>query len=148
MVQWNKKATKFTIGLDHVRVTQIKVKITKYLISFKSFQIYFNSFFFRILTLSRDFYDIVDAKQILNSDKLLVWKQTMNAILALCHFCEQHGPQILFCTQPNHPQEPSPVEQEGEEGGHQRVKSPSVSSEPVTPTTAGSTFKNDHCEVR
>ncbi|KAF8571427.1 hypothetical protein P879_03642 [Paragonimus westermani] len=24
----------------------------------------------------------------------------MNAILALCHFCEQHGPSIVMCTQP------------------------------------------------
>ena len=23
----------------------------------------------------------------------------MNAIIALCHFCDQHGPQTLFCTQ-------------------------------------------------
>lgn len=26
----------------------------------------------------------------------------MNAVIALCHFCEIHGPQILFCTQPFH----------------------------------------------
>ena len=26
-------------------------------------------------------------------------KQSMNAIVALCHFCEAHGPCILFCTQ-------------------------------------------------
>ena len=24
----------------------------------------------------------------------------MNAIISLCHFCENHGPSILFCTQP------------------------------------------------
>lgn len=29
----------------------------------------------------------------------------MNAIIALCHFCEQHGPRVLFCTQPFHEQE-------------------------------------------
>ena len=23
----------------------------------------------------------------------------MNAVIALCHFCESHGPSILFCTQ-------------------------------------------------
>ena len=23
----------------------------------------------------------------------------MNAIIALCHFCEFHGPSVLFCTQ-------------------------------------------------
>ena len=26
----------------------------------------------------------------------------MNAVIALCHFCELHGPRILFCTQPFH----------------------------------------------
>ena len=26
----------------------------------------------------------------------------MNAVIALCHFCELHGPSILFCTQPFH----------------------------------------------
>lgn len=24
----------------------------------------------------------------------------MNAIVALCHFCEQHGPAVVMCTQP------------------------------------------------
>lgn len=24
----------------------------------------------------------------------------MNAIIALCHFCEQHGPSVIMCTQP------------------------------------------------
>lgn len=26
----------------------------------------------------------------------------MNAIIALCHFCELHGPSVLFCTQSFH----------------------------------------------
>lgn len=26
----------------------------------------------------------------------------MNAIISLCHFCENHGPSILFCTQAFH----------------------------------------------
>ncbi|KAK3759608.1 hypothetical protein RRG08_016346 [Elysia crispata] len=30
----------------------------------------------------------------------------MNAIISLCHFCELHGPKILYCTQPFRPQEP------------------------------------------
>ncbi len=29
----------------------------------------------------------------------------MNAIVSLCHFCELHGPSILFCTQAFHPEE-------------------------------------------
>ncbi|RUS79816.1 hypothetical protein EGW08_012415 [Elysia chlorotica] len=32
----------------------------------------------------------------------------MNAIISLCHFCELHGPKILYCTQPFRPQEPKP----------------------------------------
>ncbi|GFR74774.1 folliculin [Elysia marginata] len=32
----------------------------------------------------------------------------MNAIISLCHFCELHGPKILYCTQPFRPQEPRP----------------------------------------
>ena len=34
----------------------------------------------------------------------------MNAVIALCHFCEVHGPQILFCTQPFHCANHSPDE--------------------------------------
>ena len=31
---------------------------------------------------------------------------TMNAIVALCHFCELHGPKIVFCTRPDYNQLP------------------------------------------
>lgn len=51
----------------------------------------------------------------------------MNALVALCHFCELHGPRTLFCTEPVHPPSPSPTqpgsavfidrEQEGERDG-------------------------------
>ena len=30
----------------------------------------------------------------------------MNAIISLCHFCELHGPAIIFCTQAFHSTEP------------------------------------------
>ncbi len=26
----------------------------------------------------------------------------MNGIVSLCHFCEQHGPSVVFCTQAFH----------------------------------------------
>ncbi|KAK7111903.1 folliculin-like [Littorina saxatilis] len=39
----------------------------------------------------------------------------MNAIISLCHFCEVHGPKILFCTQTLRPQEPG--DSEGDENG-------------------------------
>ncbi|XP_069038629.1 folliculin isoform X2 [Lepisosteus oculatus] len=31
----------------------------------------------------------------------------MNALVALCHFCELHGPRTLFCTEALHPPSPS-----------------------------------------
>lgn len=34
----------------------------------------------------------------------------MNAIIALCHFCEFHGPSVLFCTQTFHCTEHDPVD--------------------------------------
>ncbi|XP_031574710.1 folliculin-like [Actinia tenebrosa] len=33
----------------------------------------------------------------------------MNAIIALCHFCEYHGPTVLFCTQAFHCEEHDPI---------------------------------------
>ncbi|XP_020783633.1 folliculin [Boleophthalmus pectinirostris] len=37
----------------------------------------------------------------------------MNALVALCHFCELHGPRTLFCTEALHPPSPSPPSQLG-----------------------------------
>lgn len=37
----------------------------------------------------------------------------MNALVALCHFCELHGPRTLFCTEALHPPSPSPSTQMG-----------------------------------
>lgn len=37
----------------------------------------------------------------------------MNALVALCHFCELHGPRTLFCTEALHPPSPSPSSQVG-----------------------------------
>lgn len=33
----------------------------------------------------------------------------MNAIIALCNFCEVHGPSVVFCTQINHEAPDIPV---------------------------------------
>ncbi|XP_071489862.1 folliculin-like [Diadema antillarum] len=33
----------------------------------------------------------------------------MNALIALCHFCEIHGPRVLFCTQAHHAIDPQHV---------------------------------------
>ncbi|KAL7875259.1 hypothetical protein SRHO_G00062290 [Serrasalmus rhombeus] len=40
--------------------------------------------------------------------ELPVTVQKMNALVALCHFCELHGPRTLFCTEAVHPPSPSP----------------------------------------
>ncbi|XP_061572963.1 folliculin [Cololabis saira] len=37
----------------------------------------------------------------------------MNALVALCHFCELHGPRTLFCTEALHPPSPDPSSQAG-----------------------------------
>uniref|UniRef100_A0A672HU57 Folliculin n=1 Tax=Salarias fasciatus TaxID=181472 RepID=A0A672HU57_SALFA len=37
----------------------------------------------------------------------------MNALVALCHFCELHGPRTLFCTEALHPPSPAPSSQAG-----------------------------------
>ncbi|XP_017271090.1 folliculin [Kryptolebias marmoratus] len=37
----------------------------------------------------------------------------MNALVALCHFCELHGPRTLFCTEALHPPSPDPSSQIG-----------------------------------
>ncbi|XP_072316804.1 folliculin [Eucyclogobius newberryi] len=37
----------------------------------------------------------------------------MNALVALCHFCELHGPRTLFCTEALHPPSPSAPSQLG-----------------------------------
>lgn len=50
----------------------------------------------------------------------------MNAIIALCHFCELHGPKILYCTQTYRPQERNGLEGEEAVDGSKRMKSPST----------------------
>ena len=58
---------------------------------------------------------------------LRLLSSTMNAIISLCHFCELHGPKILFCTQTLRPQEPGDPEAE-ENGGMSAVSRERVSS--------------------
>lgn len=59
----------------------------------------------------------------------------MNAIIALCHFCEGHGPQVMFCTQPTHPKEQAELANEdGAASFSNRVRSPSGES-PLTSKT-------------
>ncbi|XP_061175191.1 folliculin-like [Saccostrea echinata] len=68
----------------------------------------------------------------------------MNAIISLCHFCEVHGPQVLFCTQPLHPLErTTSTDSDDTVTGGRLVRSSSITNEPTTPTSA--TPKNDFC---
>ena len=78
----------------------------------------------------------------------------MNAIISLCHFCELHGPKVLFCTQPLHPEEKqAPENDDSKEDLTSRVTSPTTPcSEPQTPTAASGAnslpnYKNELCEV-
>lgn len=77
----------------------------------------------------------------------------MNAIISLCHFCELHGPKVLYCTQPIHPEEKqAPENDDSKEELTSRVTSPTTPcSEPQTPTaTSGANslpnYKNELCE--
>ncbi|KAL4239804.1 hypothetical protein ACF0H5_000607 [Mactra antiquata] len=78
----------------------------------------------------------------------------MNAIISLCHFCELHGPKVLFCTQPFHPEEKTvsagDSETEGADGSIPSRRHVASSAEPMTPQTPTHNslpnYKNDLCE--
>ncbi|KAG8521843.1 Folliculin, partial [Galemys pyrenaicus] len=85
---------------------------------------------------------------------------TMNAIVALCHFCELHGPRTLFCTEVLHaplPQgagngdSPSQGEQaEEEEGGIQmssRIRAHSPAEGASAESSSPGPKKSDMCEA-
>ncbi|XP_040830475.1 folliculin isoform X2 [Ochotona curzoniae] len=78
----------------------------------------------------------------------------MNAIVALCHFCELHGPRTLFCTEVLHaplPQgagsgdSPGQGEQAEEEEGGIQMSGRLRAHSPAEPGSAGPT-KSDMCE--
>lgn len=76
----------------------------------------------------------------------------MNAIISLCHFCELHGPKVLFCTQPLHLEEKN-AECDGDPSGDGTLQTKRVvtpSTEPQTPQTPTHNslpnYKNDLCE--
>ncbi|XP_064634567.1 folliculin-like [Lineus longissimus] len=83
----------------------------------------------------------------------------MNAIISLCHFCELHGPSVLFCTQTFHTQDPqhvlsaeSPISADKEAPSYyvrDRVRSPTVeasASDPAEQQTRPSKA-SDLCEA-
>lgn len=84
----------------------------------------------------------------------------MNAIVALCHFCELHGPRTLFCTEVLHaplPQgagnEDSPgqgEQAEEEEGGIQmssRMRAHSPAEGASVESSSPGPKKSDMCEA-
>ncbi|XP_045426215.1 folliculin isoform X2 [Lemur catta] len=84
---------------------------------------------------------------------------TMNAIVALCHFCELHGPRTLFCTEVLHAPLPQGAEDrdspgqgeqaEEEEGGIQmssRIRAHSPAEGASTESSSPGPKKSDMCE--
>ena len=87
-----------------------------------------NSWWLRIITkLSHDCRRTQPGTFFLKNRFLLLASSTMNAIISLCHFCELHGPKILFCTQTLRPQEPGDADAE-ENGGTSAASRERVSS--------------------
>uniref|UniRef100_A0A8C5XWY2 Folliculin n=1 Tax=Microcebus murinus TaxID=30608 RepID=A0A8C5XWY2_MICMU len=82
----------------------------------------------------------------------------MNAIVALCHFCELHGPRTLFCTEVLHAPLPQGAEnrdsphqgqQAEEEGGIQmssRIRAHSPAEGASTKSSSPRPKKSDICE--
>lgn len=84
----------------------------------------------------------------------------MNAIVALCHFCELHGPRTLFCTEVLHAplpkgagneDSPGPGEQAEEEEGGIQMSSRTRTHSPAEGASAESSSpgpkKSDMCEA-
>lgn len=76
----------------------------------------------------------------------------MNAVIAICNFCELHGPSVLFCTQAFHDSEETHWTEVTGKNNKSNVKSwygPSFSTQ--RSATSGSEtlspLKSDHCEV-
>ncbi|XP_014783821.1 folliculin [Octopus bimaculoides] len=76
----------------------------------------------------------------------------MNAIIAVCHFCELHGPRIVYCTQSFHPQEHRAVDDEDAlsdvSAGHLHNRSKAIrhGSFSSTDSAAVTSMKTDLCE--
>lgn len=72
----------------------------------------------------------------------------MNALVALCHFCELHGPRTLFCTEAVHPPSPSPP-QPGSAMMPDREPEGERDGEGLTmKANSSDTHRADMCEVR
>lgn len=62
----------------------------------------------------------------------------MDAVMVLCHFCEQHGPAVLMCTQPlRMPQQPAEI-------AHKLSLGAPISSVTSSHDTVGWTMESSH----
>lgn len=73
----------------------------------------------------------------------------MNALVALCHFCELHGPRTLFCTEALHPPSPSPSQAGAQIPGGDRDRDGDREGEGLTMrANSSATQKAEMCDVR
>ncbi|KAK5922184.1 hypothetical protein CgunFtcFv8_019471 [Champsocephalus gunnari] len=71
----------------------------------------------------------------------------MNALVALCHFCELHGPRTLFCTEALHPPSPSPSSLAGTAGPGDRDRDGDREGEGLTMrANSSATQRGEMCE--
>ncbi|KAF3839664.1 hypothetical protein F7725_018381 [Dissostichus mawsoni] len=71
----------------------------------------------------------------------------MNALVALCHFCELHGPRTLFCTEALHPPSPSPSSLAGAAGPGDRDRDGDREGEGLTMrANSSATQRGEMCE--
>lgn len=72
----------------------------------------------------------------------------MNALVALCHFCELHGPRTLFCTEALHPPSPDPSSQAGAPVPGDRDRDGDREGEGLTMrANSSATQRGEMCEV-
>lgn len=73
----------------------------------------------------------------------------MNALVALCHFCELHGPRTLFCTEALHPPSPSPSQAGAQIPGGDRDRDGDREGEGLTMrANSSATQRAEMCDVR
>lgn len=70
----------------------------------------------------------------------------MNALVALCHFCELHGPRTLFCTEALHPPSPSAPSQVGLAPGDREQDADREGEGLTMKANSTATQRGDMCE--
>ncbi|KAL0985172.1 hypothetical protein UPYG_G00153720 [Umbra pygmaea] len=70
----------------------------------------------------------------------------MNALVALCHFCELHGPRTLFCTEALHPPSPTPSQAGAPIPGERERESDREGEGLTMRANSSATQRGDMCE--